>query len=218
MFKIKFNKALILLLVLYFFSTAVFSQTVYSNKPSSTFYFTVGLTSSNLIKDSLNYKSGILFNGGFIYSVTVSDKINIAGELLYTGKGFKQDSPIIKYRYFYVDIPVYLQLKFSSSIRAIIGAQYSIFANSQVVNFDGSKANGINVTKFNNIKNQDYGFLVGAEINITENLSMAARYTLSTSTFFEKDKINFGVFQLSFNYVAFRTYQQFFHKKENPKS
>lgn len=216
MFETKFNKALVLLLVLYFFSTIIFSQTVYSNKPSSAFFFTLGLTSSNLIKDSVDYKSGISFNGGFIYNVSLSDKINIATEFLYTGKGFKQDSPNVKYRYFYMDIPLYFQLKMSPGFRAIIGAQYSKFTNSQMVNIDGSKQNGVNTEKFNNIKDQDYGFLIGAEINLTENLSMAARYTLSTSTFFEKNKINFGVFQLSFNYVAFRTYQQFFHKKEVP--
>ena len=214
MFKTKFYKAPIIVLVLYFFSAPTFSQTVYSSDAASTFYFTIGLTSTKLINDTNNYKSGILFTGGFIYSVDVYDKINVNLECLYTGKGFKQDAPIIKYRYFYIDVPLYLQLKLSDNIKFNVGAQYSIFTNSQVVYIDGAKQNGINIEKFNAIKNKDYGFLLGAEIDISKNLTMAARYTLSGSTFFEKNQVNFGVFQLSFNYVAFRSYQQFFHKKE----
>lgn len=214
MLKIKIHKALIAVLVLFFFTCVAYAQTVYSNKPTSALFFTVGLTSSNLIKDTNDFKAGVLFNGGFIYSLNVSDRANIALECLYTGKGFKQDSPIIKYRYFYVDLPLYVQLKLGDNIRFNAGAQYSIFANSQVVFLDGSKANGINIEKHNNIKSKDYGFLLGAEIDITKDLAMAARYTLSSSTFFDSKQVNFGVFQLSFNYTAFRTYKQIFHKKE----
>ncbi|MGQ0827196.1 MAG: outer membrane beta-barrel protein [Bacteroidota bacterium] len=211
-------KALIAVLVLSFFSGSVVSQIVYSSKPSSTFFFTIGLTSSHLINDTNSYKSGILFNGGFIYSVNVTDKINIALECLYTGKGLKQDSPIIKYRYYYIDVPLYLQLKLSESFRFNIGMQYSTFSNSQIVLLDPSKKNGVNVEKHTAIKNTDYGFLLGTEIDITKNFAIAARYTISGSTFFEKAQVNFGVFQLSFNYTAFRTYKQFFHKKEKQQN
>src|ERR1700746_2281292 len=93
------------------FSFVCSSQIVYTNKETSKFSFTVGMTSSNLLKDTVHYKPGILFNGGFMYSVSLSDHFNIAANLLYTGKCFKNDSPIIKYRYFYMDVPLYLQYK-----------------------------------------------------------------------------------------------------------
>lgn len=209
------SKPLLLLLAMFcFFGNQTFSQTVYSNKASSIVSFSVGLTSSNLIKDSIDYTSGILFNGGVVYSLTLSEKINIAAEILYAGKGFKRDLPIIKYRYFYVDIPLYLQVKLSENVRLNVGAQYSKFTNSQVINIDGSNKNGVHVQKFNNIKNDDYGFLVGAEIDFTENLAMGARYTISSSTFFEKNKPNFGVFQLSFKYAIYRSYKQLFDGNE----
>jgi len=139
MLKINLHKALIIVLVLYFFSSSVLSQTVYSSEPSSTFFFTVGLTSSHLINDTNSYKPGILFSGGFIYSVSLNDRSNIALECLYTGKGFKQESPIIKYRYYYIDAPLYLQLKWGENIRFNMGVQYSTFVNSQMVFLDGSK-------------------------------------------------------------------------------
>lgn len=217
MLKINLHKALIIVLVLYFFSGSVLSQTVYSSEPSSAFFFTVGLTSSHLINDTNSYKSGILFNGGFIYSVSLTDKSNIVLECLYTGKGLKQESPIIKYRYYYIDVPLYLQLKMGENIRFNMGMQYSTFVNSQIVFLDGSKKNGINIESYSTIKPTDYGFLLGTEIDLTKDLALAVRYTISGSTFFEKNQVNFGVFQLSFNYTAFRTYKQFFHKKEKPK-
>ncbi len=188
------------------------SAQVYSNKESSTFSFTVGMTSSNLIKDSVSHRAGILCNGGFIETVVLSDKINIGLELLYTGKSFKDESKIIKFRYFYIDVPLYIQYKASESIRFNLGAQYSSFTNSKIIFIDGGNSNGVNIQPFNNIKPADVGFLVGAEIDLTKNIALAARYTISTSTFFEKNSINFGVFQLSFNYAVYRSHKQFLNR------
>lgn len=202
----------------YFFSANLFSQT-YSNKESARFAFTVGMTSSNLVKDSIHYKSGILFDGGFVYMLVLGSHLNLGLELLYEGKAFKNDSPIIKYRYFYVDVPLYLQINLSESIRLNVGGQYSKYTSSQVSNVDGSanSGTGAHTRNFNNIKDQDYSFLLGAEIDLNNNVSMGARYTLSGSTFFEQNKPNFGVFQLSFKYIAFRSYRQIFHTKESTK-
>ncbi|HEY0029969.1 MAG TPA: outer membrane beta-barrel protein [Bacteroidia bacterium] len=207
------SKASIGSLMLCLFFINGFSQ-VYSNKESSTFSMTVGLTSSNLINDSVKYRSGILCNGGFIYSVVLSEKLNIGVEALYTGKAFKNESPIIKYRYFYIDVPLYLQYKLSENIRFNLGAQYSSFTNSKIVVIDQSSNSGVNIKPSSSIKNTDYGFLAGAEIDLSDNLALTARYTISASTFFEKDAINFGVFQLSFNYSMFRTHKQFFHRQK----
>ncbi|MGZ4061264.1 MAG: outer membrane beta-barrel protein, partial [Bacteroidia bacterium] len=192
-----FYKRIAFVIVICFFSSFCFSQVVYSNKESSKFSFTVGLTSANLLKDSVHYQPGILFNGGFMYAVTLSDRFNIAANLLYTGKSFKNDSPIIKYRYYYLDLPLYLQYKIGENIRINLGGQYSNYTNSRMIVIDGSKVNGTDALKAGSIKDVDYGILGGAEVDISENLSLAARYTMSASTFFGKNKINFGVFQFS---------------------
>ena len=89
----KLNKALIHVLVLCFFTGKMSAQT-YSSNPSSTFAFTIGLTNTNLVNDTLGLESGVLYNGGFIYSLMLNNKLNIAVEALYTGKGLKKDSPI----------------------------------------------------------------------------------------------------------------------------
>jgi hypothetical protein len=208
-----FKKALIALMLCISCITALHSQ-VYSNKESSILFFSAGITSSNLLKDSMHFKPGILFHGGIGYSVVLNDRFNVAAEVQYTGKGFKNESPIIKYRYFFVDVPLYAQVKFGESIRINAGVQYSVATNSQVVVIDPSKANGVNIINSAAAKPSDYSFLLGAEVDITKSFSLAARYSVSGSTFFVKNDINFGVFQFSVKYAAIKTYQVFFHKKD----
>lgn len=199
--------------VLCFFSFTIFAQ-VYSNKESSRFSFTLGMTSSNLIKDTISHKSGILCNAGFSETVVLSDRLNIGLELLYTGKAFKDEERIVKYRYFYLDVPLYLQYKASESIRFNLGAQFSQFINSKILVIDGGATNGINIKPYNNIKPVDYSFLAGAEIDLNDNIALAARYTISTSTFFEKKGTNFGVFQFSVNLAIYRSHKQLFNRNK----
>jgi hypothetical protein len=194
------------------FLTTASNAQVYSNKESSTFSFTLGMTSSNLINDSVKYNSAILFTAGFMYTVVISEKFNLGLELLYTGKSFKDANKIIKYRYFYIDVPLYLQYKLSESVRLNIGAQYSSFTNSKIIVIDSDANSGVKIKPYNNIKPSDVGVLAGVEINLNQNFSIAARYTLSASTFFEEKNTNFGVFQFSLNYAVYRTHKQFLNR------
>lgn len=207
------NKALITLLVLCCFSNFIFSQDVYSNKESSTFSFTLGLTSSNLYHDTIRYSTGILFNGGFVYTLTFSDKINFGLEALLTGKAIKKDNPIIKYRFGYIDIPLYLQYKFNPTVRANIGLVFSKNFYSRLAYLDGSKTSGVHLKSFQSPIDNDCGILLGIELNLAKDVFIAARYSLSATSMLNSNKPYFGVFQLSFNYVAFRSYKQIFHKK-----
>jgi hypothetical protein len=202
------GKRSILLPVLFLFITSASAQ-VYSNKESSRFSFTAGMTSSKLLHDTVNYKAGISFGGGFMYSVVLSDQLNIGLEALYLGKAFKTDSPIIKYRYFYIDVPLYLQYKLGENIRFNAGGQVSVFTNSKIILIDGSNTAGVNVQNYKSIKWTDYSVLGGMEFDLTEDVSMGLRYTVSTSTFFQKDQPNFGVFEVSLNYAVYRSHRQF---------
>ena len=209
--QIFFNKALIVVLVLCFFSKFNFAQS-YSTTPSSVFSFDIGFTSSNLINPRAAVKPGILFSGGFSYSVMLNKHLNIGLDLLYTGKAFKSESPVIKYRCYFVDVPLYAQLKFGEKFRIDLGAQYSIATNSQVVVLDPNNNNGVDVQNTGNIRGSDYGFLLGAEMDLGKQITLAARYTISGSAFFGGSDFNFGVFMLSFKYSPIKTYKEFFHK------
>jgi hypothetical protein len=209
-----FYKTLIILFVFSFFKSSIVAQT-YSNKESSIFSFTVGMTSSNLIKDSVSYKAGIWFNGGVAYSVMLNKHINAEVELLYAGKSFKTESPIVKYRHYFVDIPLFAQINLSENIRVNIGGQYSIATHSKYVISDTVSGTGVKSYKMDILKSNDYGFLAGVEFDLNSQIALGARYTISGSTFFEKNAINFGVFQFSVKYSPIKTYKVFFGKKES---
>jgi hypothetical protein len=204
----KNNKVLIVLFLLSFFVKGVYSQTYYSNKESSTFSFTLGLTSTGLYNDTISYQQGILFNGGFVYTHIITDKTNIGVELLYSGMAVKSSSPIIKYRFGYIDIPVYFQYKFSDNFLANIGIQYSKYMSSKYYYLDGSHAGGVHPEPLATKMGDDVAVLAGIELGLSKNLFIAGRYTLSTNPFFDKASPYFGVFQLSFRYVVFRGFQQ----------
>jgi len=170
------------------------------------------MTSSNLLKDSVKYRPGIFFGGGFVYTVSLSERFNVGLEALYTGKAFNRESPIIKYRYFYLDIPLYLQYKLGENIRFNLGGQYSGATNSKIIQLNSVSKSGVNVQTYSNIKGGDPAFLAGLEVDLAENLSLMARYTVSTSTFFNKGSVNFGVFMFGFNYAVYRSHRQFLHK------
>jgi hypothetical protein len=183
----------------------------YSNKESFRYSFTAGLTSSNLMKDSVKYRPGIYGNAGITAALVLNERINLGLEGLFSGKAFKQDSPIVKYRFFYLDFPLYIQYKLGDgSIRVNAGAQYSKFIGSRKVELDPNSANGVHQFNYVNIKDMDYSLLIGAEADLLQNLSFGARYTISTSAFAENGPPAFGVFQFSLSYVGFRSYRQLF--------
>jgi len=214
MIKIMNYKALTFLLVLCVYTTSLSAQTVYSNKEYSRFGIAIGLTSSNLYNDTVGYASGILFNGGFFYNLSLNDKLNVGLELLYSGKSVKKESPIIKYRFYYVDIPLFIQYKFSENIRAEIGVQYSKYINSKFLYIDGSKKSGMHVQSLSSNIDNEYSMLLGAEFDVLKDFKVGARYTYSLKPFIGKALPYFGVFQFTLGYVVNRSNKQIFGKKE----
>jgi hypothetical protein len=205
-------KALMIALVLSFLSRL--NAQTYSNKPSFLWGLTAGMTSSNLVNNNSDFKAGILFNGGGHFALMLNDRWNLALEALYGGRAFRNETPVIRYSFYYADFPLFIQLKASESIRFNAGFQYSKFINSKFSRIDGSSKNGMHSYTYENIRDQDYSVLAGAEIDLNKNLSVGARYTLSASAFTGNKIPNFGVFAISFRYVAYRSYRQLFHTKE----
>jgi len=215
LFNIKYN-SLLSFLSLIIISANSISQTVYSSKEQSTFTFNVGLTTTGEYRDTISYTQGVLFSGGATYLFAVSDKSNIGIEASYIGKAFKRSNPIIKYRYFYVEIPLFYQYKFSENIRGNIGIQYSKYLNSYYYYLDGSQNTGVHKLPLNTKLGDDYGLLLGLDIGILKNFYLGARYSISTSSFLENNTPYMGTFQFTLRAVVFRGYKQLFNKHLEP--
>lgn len=207
-------KALTFLLVLFLYANFSKSQTVYSNKEYARLGVFVGMTSSNLYRDTINYSSGIFVSGGLNYSMWLNDKLNLGVDLMYSGRSVKKESPIIKYRFGYLSVPVYLQYKFSENFRLNLGFEYSKFLNSQYSFIDGSKTSGMHIQSFSSNLDNDYGAFGGIEIDVKKDFTFATRYTYSLKSVTDTKSPYFGVFQFSFGYVINRSHKQVFGKKE----
>lgn len=208
------SKALIVLLVLSFYKKQTFSQIVYSNKETANVSFVVGLTNSNLYNDTIAYKSGNLLNAGFGYAFRLSDKTKIAAEFLLSAKAFRKDNPIVKYRFGFLDVPIYLQFHLSDDFKLNLGVQYSKYLFSQYAFIDGSKKTGVHVKTLTSGIDNDIALLGGLEFNFLKNFNFGLRYTLSTNSFV-KGKSYFGVFQASLRYYVWSTNRKFFAKAQS---
>lgn len=185
----------------------------YSNKPSSILSFSAGLTSSNYYVDSLSFKTGILFYGGFSYSIVLNERLNVALDLAYTGKGFKTTSPIVKYRCYFVELPIYAQIKLGENIRINAGAQVSYATNSNRISIDQTKTNGVRSDQIDNPVDFDYAILAGAEFDISKDIGIGARYSYSPLALPDGSG-GFGCFQLHVKYSPIKTYKVFFGKNK----
>jgi hypothetical protein len=207
------KKRIIFCFIFCAFYSNIFSQKVYSNRESYILSFAPGINSSDLYRDTINYSQGIFFSGGLINTFVLSKRINASVGILYTGKSVKKDAPIIKYHFEYLELPLYIQYKLSESIKVNTGFQYSKYLNSQFIFLDGSRHNGLHSKSLSSNMYNDYSVLVGAEFNLSKNVSIEGRYTLSLKSLY-KNTPYFGMFQLSFNCALYKGYRQFFHKKE----
>ena len=195
------------------------SQAVYSSKEQSRIGFIVGMTASQLYRDTMKYEAGIFFNAGLNYALSFSDKSNISIDLNLSGITVKRSNPIIKYRFFYIELPIYYQYKFSDNFRLNLGLQYSQPAFTESDSLDGAKGI-VAVTRksFSTKMGSDLGVLAGIEFDITPNLTMATRYTISAKSFGTTSDPYFGVFNVSFKIVLYHGYREIIHKKEKTKA
>lgn len=202
--------------VLFVISFPVFSQRYYTSDPSGSIIFMAGLNSSNLITDTAKHASVKTPLGGLMYSFIASEKFNVNLGANYIAKGYKNEKLHQKHRYFYVDIPLYVQYKPGPDLRIDLGAQYSIFTNATTTLLDGDKKGGQNTIRHNEpLKSHDPALLAGIDLKITDDFDLAARYTRSFSTF--KKEAGFSSFQLHIHYHMLKFYGRGKKKEEAPQ-
>lgn len=203
-------------LLLIFASLTGFAQRYYSSEPTSAIIFTGGMTSSNVLNDSVSASSPVLaLMGGLKYRYLISEKFSINAGALYSGKGYKREKLVEKYRYYYLDIPLYFQYHIVPDIKIDLGAQYSIFSMGNVTLLDDSKSSGVNHKRIAALKPNDYGLLAGINLKMHDNFDIAAQYYLSLSAFQKAvSPGDFSVFSLQLQYYMVKFYNAGKKKEE----
>lgn len=197
--------------ILFYFSTSIFSQKIYTNEPGGSINFSGGLTSSKYTPDSSGLSPIKLFTAGIYGSIVLNQKFNINLGAYFSGKGFIQDKGQVKFRLFYADFPLYIQYKIIDNIMIDGGFQYSQFAGGVKVFSDST---GVNKDKLSFGKANDNSVFGGIEFRILKDFSLGARYIVSTDKFLNPKEQSFSVFQFTLNYTALTFYEKIFGKRK----
>ena len=119
-------------------------------------------------------KSIVAFHGGAYFNVFFGDKIGIQPEFLWSKKGTKFDLNSIEsdINLSYIDIPIMVKWQIIKFLNIHAGPQFNVLLNAEKT--EGSVPEDIK----NQIKNNEFAFAFGAEVNLPLNLSVTARYVL----------------------------------------
>jgi hypothetical protein len=200
------------------FTLPSLAQTYYSSDPASAILFCGGITSSNVLNDTASSNNVVSLMGGLKYRIILSEKFNLNLGAVYTGKGYKREKPIQKFRYYYLDIPLYLQYHLVQDVRIDLGAQYSVFSMGNITVIDDSKSSGVNHQRISALRPNDYGLRAGINIKMHDNFDLAAQYYLSLSALQKAASPgDFSVFNVHLQYYMVKFYNRG-KKKDDPAS
>lgn len=197
-------KKIVMLVMCGGFAVAAYGQRHYTGEPSSSIFLQGGMTSSDVVHDGAASRRIVSPTAGLVYRLSAHKKINVNLGLQLAGRGFQADKPISKYRFYYFDVPFYMQYKLSDDLRFDFGAQYSTFISGRSTVLDGTKTNGITKIKAGTalIPTEVSSFL-GIDFRVFDDVDLSARYVLSLDAFQKQPSFNSIELRLSYTMVSF---------------
>ena len=176
------------------------------------FGFKAGINYSNIYSEEGNdfvADGKVGFAGGAFVSIPLGPVVGIQPEIMYSQKGYQATgSGLLDYDYKrtlnYLDLPLLLQIKPTSSISLLAGPQFSYLLSTKTEFNDSSFANEEEIND-DNYKKGIIGMVVGADFNVS-NFLISARggFDLSkTDTEGETSDLNYKnqVLQLTVGYI-----------------
>jgi hypothetical protein len=207
-------KKLIWIVALSFEANCTFAQRYYTNESAGSIMFVAGFNSSRLLTDTADNPGLKTPLAGLMYSYYPKGQFNISIGAIYAAKGYKQEKLHESHRYFYVDIPLYVQYKLSDDIRFDLGGQCSLFTASATSYLDGSSQQGAKtVWGSQSLIKNDLGIVGGVDIKLGDNFDLTAHYSRSFAAF--QNKTGFDSFELHLHFYMVKFYQHG-SKKEEP--
>ena len=146
----------------------------FSQDTETKYGFKAGVNISNYsatnlddIQEGLNdSRIGAVF--GFFVDISVANKLRFQPEFLYSAQGSKEEA----LRADYLQIPLMLKFSLTNSLNLQFGPQI-----------------GVKVYEFeDNFKNLDYAVNGGFGLEVVENVSIEARYSLGLADMFDEDR------------------------------
>lgn len=158
-----------------------------------------GLTHSSFNGDDLElaYKTGF-YIGGFVEK-QLSEKFALQGEFLYSEQGAaNEEDSDNKIRFNYINIPVICKYYVSDKFNLQFGPQIGFNVLSEVT--DGDVTIDFEEATEEEVNSLDFGFNFGAEVFVTDNIGLNARYNIGLREIVKESEVYNSVLQFGLAY------------------
>jgi hypothetical protein len=153
-----------------------------------------GLNVSNITgKYTEGYRSKIGLHLGGLANLTLTEKLSVQGELLYSAQGARWDDDDEKTMLGYMQLPILVRYKIAGGFYAEAGPQFGLLVRAK----DDNEGDVYDIKEY--LKKSDISLAMGVGYDINSNLGVYSRYTAGLTSFYDTEKNS--VFQLGVSYT-----------------
>ena len=150
-------------------------------------------------------KSVILYHVGGFLNLALTDKFGIQGEGLLSRQGYNREQDMeFRERTMYINVPLLLNYRISPGIRILAGGRAGFLMSADKL--FGEEEDGIdNVDIKDDYESIEYGAVLGAELGITDQISIGATANIGFGSYRNQPKESRQrLYQLSIAYRLFK--------------
>lgn len=118
---------------------------------------------------------------GLDFAFVYTDNLRLNTGAFYNMRGVKKTIPFEKYRFSYVELPLFVSVSIAPDLWFEAGGRASYLMKYEYGTLDGSKSSGVGYTELVKPEMFNFGFVFGAHTKIKDKLSMYIRYDRSLS-------------------------------------
>lgn len=179
----KEKKIILIAILLLMFSVTIFAQGITAKGFKGGLNIVKFTGSDADIGDEVDPKFAMGFAVGGFLTYSINNQISIRPEILYSVKGskYEEDGLTLDFTMNYIDIPVLGVISVQKNMSIFAGPYFGMFLSGKVkIEYGGdSEEEDMNKEDYAN----DFGLVFGGSYDISNNLSIEARYALGLKTF-----------------------------------
>lgn len=118
---------------------------------------------------------------GLNFGFPLSPKATLNAGAMFNIRGEKTTIPFQKWRYSYIELPLFVQVEVLEDLRFEVGGRGSYLQKYEFGELNGSSNSGIGYIDLEKPEVFNFGFVFGLHSKLSENLSMYLRYDRSLS-------------------------------------
>jgi len=176
------------------FLISVLSLAIITGRAQVNFGAKAGINLANITGkkvEGYRSKAGV-YLGGFA-NLPLTTQLSVQGELMYSAQGARWDDDNEKTTLNYLQLPLLAKYAIGKGFYAEAGPQLGFLLKAE----DDNEGELNDIKEY--LKKTDVSLAIGAGYNVTENVSVNARYNFGLTKFYEEEKNS--VMQLGLSYI-----------------